>query len=337
METAGITDESSPPSVDDLHARLRPRREIYGASAVLLPYREAAVDWEGFERLLGDTVEAGLVPAVNMDTGYANLIDEATRDEVLRRTAAATQVFVGGAFVSDESGASFDLDAYKHNAGAVREAGGMPILFQSHGLTSQRDEDLVAAYDAIGQAVGSFLAFELGTMFAPFGRIYSLAEYRGLLELSTCVGAKHSSLRRHDEWQRLALRDAVRPEFRVLTGNDLAIDLVMYGSDYLLGLSAFHPAAFSARDRLWATGDSRFYEVNDWLQALGMFAFRDPVPAYKHSAAQFLALRGRITSDETHPHSVPRLQSDVEILASLLDGLRACLEDLPPELRSAAA
>ena len=30
-------------------------------------------------------------------------------------------------------------------------------------------------------------------------------------------------------------------KFRVLTGNDLAIDIVMYRSDYLLGLSTFAP------------------------------------------------------------------------------------------------
>ena len=87
-------------------------------------------------------------------------------------------------------------------------------------------------------------------MFAPFGKIYSLDVYRGLLGVKKCLGAKHSSLRRELEWQRLALRDAVRPDFRVYTGNDLAIDMVMYGSDYLLGLSTFAPDLFAKRDRL---------------------------------------------------------------------------------------
>ena len=35
-------------------------------------------------------------------------------------------------------------------------------------------------------------------------------------------------------------------------------------------------------------------KANDALQYLGAFAFRPPVPAYRHSAAQFLALRGWI-------------------------------------------
>ena len=36
-------------------------------------------------------------------------------------------------------------------------------------------------------------------------------------------------------------------EFRVYAGNDLAIDMVAYGSDYLLGLSTLAPNAFAER------------------------------------------------------------------------------------------
>ncbi len=123
-------------------------------------------------------------------------------------------------------------------------------------------------------------------MFAPFGKIYSIDTFRGLLGIKACVGAKHSSLDRLQEWERLKIRDAERTEFMVLTGNDLAIDMVFYGSDYLLGLSTFAPDLFALRDRYWLEGDSRALSVNDILQYLGMFAFRNPVPAYKHSAAQ---------------------------------------------------
>jgi dihydrodipicolinate synthase/N-acetylneuraminate lyase len=154
-------------------------------------------------------------------------------------------------------------------------------------------------------------------MFAPFGKIYSLDVYRGLLGVKRCVGAKHSSLNRELEWQRVRLRDAVRPDFQVLTGNDLAIDMVMYGSDYLLGLSTFAPDLFAQRDRYWREGDPRFYELNDVLQYLGFLAFRDPVPAYKHSAAMFLKLRGWIDCDATHPKSATRPESDRAILAGI--------------------
>src|SRR5438046_7210532 len=55
---------------------------------------------------------------------------------------------------------------------------------------------------------------------------------------------------------------------------------------------------------------SRAVELNDVLQYLGQLAFRPPVPAYKHSAAQFLALRGLIATDRTHPLSPRRPDSD---------------------------
>jgi hypothetical protein len=107
----------------------------------------------------------------------------------------------------------------------------------------------------------------------------------------------------------------------VLTGNDLAIDMVMYGSDYLLGLSTFAPDLFARRDAWWEAGDPRFHQLNDVLQYLGCFAFREPVPAYRHSAAQFLRLRGWIESDATHPRSPRRPESDREVLAEIARSL----------------
>jgi hypothetical protein len=156
-------------------------------------------------------------------------------------------------------------------------------------------------------------------MFAPFGRIFSLEIYEQLLRIPHCLGAKHSSLDRRQEWRRLALRDRVRPEFKVYTGNDLAIDMVMYGSDYLLGLSAAAPDLFARRDALWAAGDPAFFSVNDLLQYLGFFAFRPPTPGYRHSVAQILTLRGWIASDEPHPQSTRRPVSDVLVLADVAD------------------
>ena len=137
------------------------------------------------------------------------------------------------------------------------------------------------------------------------------------MEIPELIGLKNSSLDRMKELERLALRDEVRPEFTIYTGNDLAIDMVMYGSDYLLGLSTFAPDLFAKRDAMWESGDSAFFELNDVLQYLGFLAFRPPVPAYKHSAAQFLKLRGWIQSNQTHPNSPARPESDIAILEDI--------------------
>lgn len=305
-------------------AMLKPRRRIEGISAILLPFQaNGEVDWEGFAAHVRRTLIAGLSPAVNMDTGYGNLIDDTIRRRALQVTQqeCGGHKFVAGAFVLDQPDAAFDLDAYALQMDMIQQHGGTPVIFQSYGLTQQADDAILAAYEAIGTRCDGFIGFELGNMFAPFGKIYSLEVYEGLMGVTKCVGAKHSSLRRDLEWQRLRLRDATRPEFKVYTGNDLAIDMVKYGSDYLLGLSTFAPDVFAKRDAAWETGDPAFYELNDLLQYLGFLTFRAPVPAYKHSAAMFLKLRGWIGCDDTHPQSAKRPDSDREILVDIVKRL----------------
>ena len=304
---------------------LRPGRAITGMSAVLLPHTAAGeIDWPAVEAHVARTVAAGLTPAVNMDTGYVQLLDAATKERVLDLAADLTGgAFVAGAFVADQPGAAFDLTAYAAAAEAVARRGGTPVVFPSHGLNQLDDAALVAALAAIGGTVDRFIGFELGPMFVPYGRIYSLDAYRAMVAIPQCVGAKHSPLSRTAEWDRLAIRDEVRPDFTVFTGNDLAIDLVMWGSDYLLGLSTFAPEAFALRDRLWAEGDAGFYELNDLLQYLGQFTFRDPVPAYRHDAAIWFELRGWASSDATPPGVPRRPASDRDVLADILRRLEA--------------
>ena len=71
-------------SVPHPSARVRPGRRIQGMSAVLLPFEPGgAIDWAAYRGLLERTRDAGLVPAVNMDTGYVQLLDDATREKVL--------------------------------------------------------------------------------------------------------------------------------------------------------------------------------------------------------------------------------------------------------------
>lgn len=331
-------DPPTEPTAASLAARQRPGRRITGMSAVLLPFDEdGSIDWDGFAAHLARTVDAGLTPAVNMDTGFGPYLDDATRTHVLSLTRAALgegphpgrpDRFVAGALVDDAPGAAFDLGAYRRAMAAVAEAGGTPIVFPSFGLAAVPEAELVAAHEALAADVDRFYGFELGTMFHPAGRIWELPTFEALLGVGPLAGAKHSSLRRGPELDRLAVRDRVRPDFLVLTGNDLAIDQVVYGSDYLLGLSTFAPDAFAARDAAWAAGDEvRFFELNDLLQYLGQLAFRAPVPGYRHDAAMFLRLRGQIVLDRTHPSSPERPASDVALLTDIATRLDALLAE----------
>ena len=327
-------------TVADVQSWVRPR-PIEGIAALLLPHRaDGTPDWDAFAGHLERAVRAGLTPAVNMDTGYVHLLDDEERERVLRITSEVLRgrPFVAGAFVEARDGAPSASSGHERFAGEtlvsrycreaerVRERGGTPILFQCAALNALSDPDMVGVYRAVAERMGRILGFELGEMFAPFGRIYSLELFSELIQIPGLVGIKHSSLDRGLEWERLAVRDRLRPAFKLYTGNDLAIDMVMYGSDYLLGLAAFAPDAFALRDRLWAAGDARFFALNDALQYLGAFAFRAPVPAYRHSAAQFLHLRGQIPAPVVRPGSPTRPDSDLPILQEISDRLDAAVE-----------
>ena len=299
-------------------------RKIEGISAIFLPFHEDGTpDFESFLAHVDRTYAVGLTPAINMDTGYANLLSREQRLEILDLMPAAANGhrFVTGAFIEGETGDLVSL--YTRETDAIQQRGGTPIMFQSTALTSLPDDKLIDVYCQVASKCESLIGFELGKMFAPFGAIYNLEVFQELMQIPQIVGIKHSSLKRELEWQRLNLRDKLRPDFKIYTGNDLAIDMVMYGSDYLLGLSTFAPDYFAKRDEYWLTGNPRFYELNDVLQYLGQFAFRAPTSAYKHSAAQFMKLRGWIKSNEPHPNAPRRPESDIEILQKILDQLES--------------
>ena len=276
-------------------------------SAILLPHRSPTeVDWPAFEAHVTRTAEAGLVPAVNMDTGFVHLLSAEQRAEVLGRTRSLGVDFVAGAF---------DLADVE----AVQALDGTPVIFPSPAT-----HDVLPAYERVAEAPTASSASSSPPCSTPTGASGTSTPTGPSSTSRSASAAKHSSLDRQAEWDRLRLRDEVRPDFLVLTGNDLAIDMVMYGSDYLLGLSTFAPAEFAARDRCWAEGDlDGFHRLNDLLQWLGTTAFRPPVPAYRHDAALFFVLRGWAASDAT-PEGAPRRAAwESELLGDIAEALGA--------------
>lgn len=304
-------------NIENLIERLRPRRHVEGIAAALLPFEaDGRVAVEAFQQNLRTTRAAGLTNAVNMDTGYVNLLGEDERLDVLRWTREALGAgvpFVAGAYIEGLDGDVISL--YRWQMDAIAEAGGTPLVFQTARMHAMSAREKVALYREVCRGFPDVLGFELSPVFAPSGEIFDDETVRGLLDIPELKGMKHSSLDRLTELRRLALRDHERPEFRVYTGNDLGIDMIEYGSDYLLGLAAFAPEKFAERDRLWEEGDAAYYALSDALQHLGNVAFRAPVPAYKHSAAVFLHLCGKIPSSRTHPDSPTRAAWEADILS----------------------
>jgi dihydrodipicolinate synthase/N-acetylneuraminate lyase len=305
-------------TIKTIQERRKLHREVQGISAALLPFEaDSRVAVAAFQRHLAATHRAGLMNAVNMDTGYVNYLSDAEKIEVLgwtREALGKNVPFVAGAYIEGRDGEVVAL--YKEQMDAIVKIGGTPILFQTTRLHGKTSKEKVAAYHAACHGYPQVLGFELGRMFAPNGEIFDAETVQGLMDIPELKGMKHSSLDRIVELERLALRDARRPDFCIYTGNDLGINMIEYGSDYLLGLATFAPEQFAERDRLWKTGDPAYYALSDALQYLGNVAFREPVPAYKHSAAAFLHLTGRIPSMRTHPKSPERPAWEPEILRS---------------------
>ena len=303
-------------NIEQVLSRIRPRRKVKGIAAALLPFNDrGAFAVEAFQHHLLRTHSAGLTNAVNMDTGYVNYLSEDEQQLVLKWTRAALPAqtkFVAGAYIERLHGDVVAL--YRRKIDAIVEHGGTPIIIQTARLHHQSAREKIRCYQEICLGYDEVLCFELSPVFAPNGEIFDDETIRGLMEIAELTGLKHSSLDRVKELERLALRDEMRPEFTIYTGNDLAIDMIEYGSDYLLGLATFAPEKFAERDRLWETGDPAYYALSDALQHLGCIGFRPPVPAYKHSAAIFLHLTGRIPSDKAHTKNPFRPAWETELM-----------------------
>ncbi len=301
--------------------KIRPRRQIEGISSVLVSFCEdGSIDFDTLAENILRTADAGLTPAVNMELGYVQRLTPKERRQVLALASdvMVAQPFVCGAYVSDNGDG---INMYREAMDEITQDGGLPVLFPSKHLSSLDSAGLVATFEALTKDNQPLIAYEVDSSVLPNGRLFTREEFHGIMAIPSVKGIRHKSLSRRMEWERLSMRDYARPDFKIYSGNDLAIDMMMYGSDYFLSVSACCPQAFAMRDRYWKEGDARFYEVNDVLQSLGMFAFRPPFESSRHSVTQMLRIRARVDSDLTAPEEIRRSESDLEILTKISERL----------------
>lgn len=207
--------------------------KVQGIAAALLPFEpDGQVAADAFQKHLLATHRAGLMNAVNMDTGYVNYLGDEEKKQVLQWTREALGAgipFVAGAYIEGRAGDVISL--YRREIDQIVGWGGTPIIFQTSRLHRVPVREKVAAYREICKGFPAVIGFELGSMFAPNGEIFDEDTVRGLMDIPEMKGMKHSSLDRLQELRRLDLRDAHRPGFRIYTGNvDSAIARVTYTS-----------------------------------------------------------------------------------------------------------
>src|SRR4029077_4896378 len=108
------------------------------------------------------THRAGLMNAVNMDTGYVNYLSETEKLDVLRwtRESLGKDVqFVAGTYIEGQTGDVVDL--YRKQMDTIVAHGGIPILFQTNRLHEKPSAEKAAAYQAICRGYSHVLPFEL--------------------------------------------------------------------------------------------------------------------------------------------------------------------------------
>src|SRR5258708_2514420 len=99
-------------NLSDIHAHRKLGRAVTGMAAALLPFTESGtIAEDAFAGSLQEMAAAGLAPAVNMDTGYVNLLADAEKERVLRltREALGTGGFIAGAYIEGQEGDPAEL------------------------------------------------------------------------------------------------------------------------------------------------------------------------------------------------------------------------------------
>src|SRR5260370_26721709 len=163
-------------TVEELIERRKPRRKVQGIAAALLPYElDGRVAVDAFAKQLTSTHRAGLMNAVNMDTGYVNYLSDTEKQGVLDWTRQALGKgipFVAGAHIEHLAGDDI-VALYRGQIDSIVRFDGLPILFQTARLHGRSPATIAKAYQDICRDYPQVLAFECGPLFAPTGEIWN--------------------------------------------------------------------------------------------------------------------------------------------------------------------
>jgi hypothetical protein len=301
---------------------LTPSRRIDGSAALPIWLGPSGkLDLSGLTRRLQATFAAGLTPAVNLFAGSVERLGREQRTDVLATAAgvARGRRFIAGTWPSDDAAPL--AVRYGRAIDAVVRQGGTPLLLPIAELAALDGDGLAHLWRQATAGHRGVLIIEMAAAFAAPAPLYDAAVIPRLLDISSLGGLVHASLDRGAEWGRVEARDIARPDFRIYSGHERALDMVTYGSDYLLGTAGCAPEAFAARDRAWRAGQAAGFELNDVLQALGTLLYRTPVGGARHAALQWLQARGVVDLATPVPGIDRRPESDSALYRDLAERL----------------
>ena len=323
---------------------LTPSRTIDGIAAlpIWLDAR-GRLDLAGLAARLRATFSAGLTPAVNVFAGAVDRLDVEARRDVLSTAAgvARGRRFIAGTLPTEDAAPL--SSRYGRAVDAVVRQGGTPLLLAIDELEVLDGDALAHLWRQATTGHRGVLIVETTRDFGGRFGLYGTDVVARLIDVASLGGLVHVSLDRQAEWARVEARDIARPEFRIYSGHERALDMVSYGSDYLLGVAGCAPEAFAARDRAWRDGAARGFDLNDALQYLGTLLYRAPVDGARHAALQWLQASGLVDAAARPVAGVgERPASDLSLyreLAGRLRGLLASTDapDTAPPLAAAAA
>ncbi len=203
-------------NIATLIERRKLRRKVQGIAAALLPYEPTEKSRSSIpDNILIATHRAGLMNAVNMDTGYVNLL-KPVKSDVLRWTPKPREKVRSLPEPTSKIKPATSLLS-TGNRWMPSSGRRHPDSVSNCAPARKSSQEKAAIYQDRVQGYPHVLAFELGTMFAPNGEIFDEETVRRLMDIPEIKGMKHSSLDRLVELKRLALRDTHRPDFRIYT------------------------------------------------------------------------------------------------------------------------
>jgi hypothetical protein len=320
---------------------LTPSRTIDGSAALPVWLGPAGrLDLSGLADRLQATFATGLTPAVNLYGGSVERLGREQRIDVLSTAAgvARGRRFIAGTRPTEDAAPL--AVRYGRAVDAVVRQGGTPLLLPIRELVALDGDALIHLWRQATAGHRGVLVIEMAEAFETPAPLYSTDVVARLLDIGSLGGLVHASLDRGAEWARVDARDVARPDFRIYSGHERALDMVTYGSDYLLATAGAAPEAFAARDRAWRAGQPIGFEMNDALQALGALLYREPIAAARHGVLQWLQARG-IVRHATPVAGVPsRPDTDLALyreIAARLDSLLVSTDALDLAARASAA